>query len=183
MGSYPGMTTKALPKEGGKKGLSKPEKAPDAWVAITGEVNVATGQDELELVMASKEGNVETNADNLNVPDEAVGELATTIAWPELTLALSSGTLDIEAVFSRTPELMAGSEFSTDWATATAVSLDIDKADIDEAAVTITGAADDDWADEDEVENRPAEKLLKVEHGWDMLKKIKLNYANQPHNR
>ena len=162
MGAYSGLTTKALSREGRKQGLSKPDKAPVTWVAITGEVNVATGQDELELVMAGKEGNVETNADNLNVPDEAVGELATTIAWPELTLALSSWTVDIEAVFSRTPELMAGSEFSTDWATATAVSLDIDKADIDEAALTITGVADDDWADEDEVENRPAEKLLKI---------------------
>ena len=91
MGAYPGLTTKALPKEGGKKGLSKPEKAPVTWVAITGEVNVATGLDELELVMAGKEGNVETNADNLNVPEEAVGELATTIAWPELTLVLSAG--------------------------------------------------------------------------------------------
>lgn len=170
MGAYPGLTTKALPKEGGKKGLSKPEKAPVTWVAITGEVNVATGLDELELVMAGKEGNIETNADNLNVPEEAVGELATTIAWPELTLVLSAGTLDKDNVFSRTPEMMAGSEFSKVWGTDTTISLDIDVADIDEAAVTITGAADDDEADKDEVKNWPAEKLLKVERGWDMLK-------------
>ena len=156
---------------------------PVTWVAITGEVNVATGRDELELEMAGKEGNVETNADNLTIPDEAVGELATTIAWSELTLALSAWTLDIEAVFSRTPELMAGSEFSKAWATDTAVSLDIDKADIDEAAVTMTGAADDDGADDDEVENRPAEKLLTVERDWDILKtNSEINYAKQPHN-
>ena len=56
------------------------------------------------------------------------------------------------------------------WGTDTTISLDIDVADIDEAAVTITGAADDDEADKDEVKNWPAEKLLKVERGWDMLK-------------
>ena len=61
-------------------GPSKPENAPVTWVAITGEVNAAMGQDELEPVMAGTEGNVKTNAGNLNVPDEAARELATTIA-------------------------------------------------------------------------------------------------------
>ena len=65
---------------------------------------------------------------------------------------------------------MAGSEFSRAWTTATAISRERDVADIEEAAVTTTGAADDDRAEEDEVRNRPADKLLKVEHGWDMLK-------------
>ena len=170
MGACLGATTKALLNEGEKKGPSKPEKAPVTWLTITGEVNVATGWDELEPVMASTEGNIDTNAGNLNVPDEAVGELTVTIARPELTVALSGGTLDIEAVFSRTTEMMAGSEFSKAWATATAISLDIDVVDIDEAAVTITGAADDDRADDDEVKNRPADKLLKVERGWDILR-------------
>ena len=55
-------------------------------------MNVATGQDELEPVMTGTEGNVDTNAGNLNVPDEAAAELAATIAWLELTLALSGGT-------------------------------------------------------------------------------------------
>ena len=56
--------------------------------------------------------------------------------------------------------MMAGSE----------LSLDVDVVDIDKATVTVTGAADNDRADEAEVKNRPADKLLKVERGWDILK-------------
>lgn len=66
--------------------------------------------------------------------------------------------------------MMARSEFSKAWTTATALSLDIDVVNIDKATVTVTGAADNDRANEDEVKNRPADKLLKVEHGWDILK-------------
>ena len=84
-------------------------------------MNVATGRDQLESVMAAMEGNVETNAGNLNVPDEAMTKLTTTIAWPGLTLAITSGTLDIEVVFSQTEEMMAGSEFSRAWATVTTI--------------------------------------------------------------
>ena len=87
-------------------------------------MNVATARDQLEAVMTGTEGNVEMNAGNLNVPDEPAGELATTIAWPQLTLAITGGTLDIEAEFSQTAEMMAGSEFSRAWATATAISLE-----------------------------------------------------------
>ena len=108
--------------------------------------------------MAGTEGNVDTNAGNLNVPDEAAGELAGTIARPELTLALSGRTLDIKAVFSRTAEMMAGSKFSETWATATTILLDIDVVDID------------DRVNEYKVKNRPADKLLKVKLGWDILK-------------
>ena len=100
-------------------GLSKPENALVTWVAITGELNVATGQD--EPVMGSTEGNVKMNAGNLNVPDKASGELAASIAWPELTLATSGRKLDIEAVFLQTAEMMAGNEFSRAWSTATAI--------------------------------------------------------------
>ena len=121
-------------------------------------MNVATGRDELEQVVAGTEGNVDTNAGNLNVPDEAAGELAGTIARPELTLALSGRTLDIKAVFSRTAEMMAGSKFSETWATATTILLDIDVVDID------------DRVNEYKVKNRPADKLLKVKLGWDILK-------------
>ena len=133
-------------------------------------MNVATGRAELKPVMAGTEGNLEANIGNLNVPDEAVGEPATTIAWPEITLAKSGGTLDREAVFSRTAEMMAGSEFSRAWATATAISLEMYVAGIEEAAITTTGYADYDRADEDEVKNRPADRLLKIERDWDMLK-------------
>ena len=179
MGACPGPTTKALSNEGERTGLYKPENAPVTWVAITKEVNAATGRDELEPVMAGKEGNVETNAGNLNVPDEAARELATTIAWPELTLAITGETLDIGAVFSRTAEMMAGSEFSRAWATATAISLEKDVADVEEAAVTTTGVADDDGAEEEEVKNRPAYMILKVERGWDMLEQKSHDSQNE----
>lgn len=106
MGACPEPTMKALSNEGEKTGLSKPEKVVVIWVTLTGEVNLATGQD--EPVMASTEGNVKTTAGNLNVPDKASGELATSIAWPKLTLAISGRKLDIEAVFLQTAEMMAG---------------------------------------------------------------------------
>lgn len=79
-----------MSKEGEKTGPSKPENTLVTWLAITGEVNIATGRGELEPVMAGMEGNVETNAGNLDVPDEAARELATTIAGSELTLAITS---------------------------------------------------------------------------------------------
>ena len=66
--------------------------------------------------------------------------------------------------------MMAGSEFSRAWATATAISLEKDVADVEEAAVTTTEAADGGGAAEEEVRNRPAERLLKVEHGWHVLR-------------
>ena len=77
-----------------------------SWVAVTGEVNVAVKQDELEPVMAGTDRNVEVNAGNLNMPDEATRGLATTIAGPELTFVK---TMYIGA------EMRASSEFSLAW--------------------------------------------------------------------
>ena len=158
MGTCPGRTTKASSNEGEKTELSKPENALVTWVPITGKVNVATGQD--EPVMASTEGNVKMNAGNLNVPDKAVGELA------ELTLAISGRKLDIEAVFLQTTEMMAENEFSRAWSTATAILLEIDLADIEEATITATGAADDDGANEDEVEKKKASRQAFEGQKW-----------------
>ena len=155
-------------RDGGMSGADNKSLVERRWE--NGDVNVATGQDESELVMAGMEGKVEMNTGNLNVPDEAAGELATTMVWPELTLAISGGKLDMEALFSWTAEVIARSEFSKVWATATTISLKIDVADIEEAAVTTTRAADNDGANKDVVKNRPANKLLKVECGWYMLK-------------
>lgn len=71
---------------------------------------------------------------------------------------------------------MASSEFSRVWATATEISLEKDVAYTEEAAVTIFGIAEEDGAEEDEVfegqktrevKNRPTDKLLKVESGWE----------------
>lgn len=52
MGARPGPTSKALSKEGEQTELSKPEYMLVTWVAISGEVNTAARQDELEPVMA-----------------------------------------------------------------------------------------------------------------------------------
>ena len=60
MGACPGPTAKALLKEAEKMGQSRLENTLVTLVAITGEVNIATGRDELELVMAGTEGNIET---------------------------------------------------------------------------------------------------------------------------
>lgn len=60
IGARPGPTTKALSKEGEQTELSKPEYMLITWVALRGEVNAAVRQDELELVMASVDGNVKS---------------------------------------------------------------------------------------------------------------------------
>lgn len=49
--------------------------------------------------------------------------------------------------------MMAGSESSNAWATATAISLEKDLEDTEDATVTTTWAAEDDGAKEDIVEN------------------------------
>ena len=131
---------------------------------LTGEVNVATGQD--EPVMASTEGNVKTNAGILIVPDKALGELATSIAWPELTLAISGRKLDIEAEFLQTAEIMAGNELSRAWSTASAILLEVDLTDIEEATITTTGAADDDGANGDEVKKKKASRQAFEGRKW-----------------
>ena len=202
IGACPGPTRKALSKEGEKTGASEPENALFTWVAITGEVNVATGWDELERVMAGTEGNEETNTGTLNVPNEAARELATTIAGPELQMAITGGTLDTEALFSRTAEMMTGSEFSRAWAVAFAISLEREVADTEEVAVTTTGAAEDDGAEEDELRIgqptscrrlnvvgtclRQETRISQVEKGpltTRPRKAMDRKNANQPHNR
>ena len=65
---------------------------------------------------------------------------------------------------------MAGNKFCWVWATATEISLEKDVAYTEEAAVTIFGIAEEDGAEEDEVKDRPTDKLLKVESGWEMLR-------------
>jgi len=47
--------------------------------------------------------------------------------------------------------------------------------DIEEATITTTGAADNDGANDD----KAADKLLKVESGWDMLKKKSHDSQNE----
>ena len=166
MGARPGPTTKALSKEGELTELSKPEYMLVTWVAITGEVNAAVRQDELEPVMASADGNVE-KLSFLNISNKAARELTLTIAGPELTFVKTNdGTLDMGAVFSVTTKMMAGSEFSRAWLTPTAILLERDVEDTEAPTATATGAAEDDGAAEDVVKNRPADRLSEVEHSW-----------------
>ena len=73
------------------------------------------------------------------------------------------------------------SEFSKVWAMSTAILLERDMEDTEGAAVTTTGAAKDDGAAEDLVKNRPADRLLEVEHNWVRLR-IKSIYICSPKN-
>ena len=51
-----------------------------------------------------------------------------------------------------------GREFSRAWSTATAILLEINLADIEEATITTARAADDDGANEDEVKKKKASR-------------------------
>ena len=67
--------------------------------------------------MAGKEGKLATNGGNLNVPDEAAKEHATTMAGLELKLVIiGEGVLDTGAAFSRIAAMIVGNEFPMAWA-------------------------------------------------------------------
>ena len=109
---------------------------------------------------------METNAGNLNVPEEDAREPAVTIAGLELTLVTTGeGALDTGQVLSRIAEMMAGREFSSAWAMAAAISFEKEVDAAVEAAVTLTGASEDGAVDEGAVKITPADKLLLVERG------------------
>ena len=74
-----------------------------------------------------------------------------------------------QAVFYQIAEMMAGSEFSSAWAMVVTILFEREVDAAVEAAVTITGASEDGAVDEGAVKNTPADKLLLVEHGWDIL--------------
>ena len=111
--------------------------------------------------MAGTGGNVETNDGNLNVPDDAAKEPATTIAALELTLETASGALDTGAELSRIPAIIVGSEFPRPVAMANAISSESEE---DVPAVTTTDAADDEGEEVQAVQMKTAAKLLLVEH-------------------
>lgn len=72
--------------------------------------------------MAGTGRKVETNDGNLNVPEDAAWEPATTIAELELTLVTAGEALDTGAELSRIAAIIAGSEFPRAVATADAIS-------------------------------------------------------------
>ena len=62
-------------------------------------------------MVADTEGNVDTNVDNVSVPEEAANEPATSIAGVEQTLDVTTdGVLDTGAVLSRIAAMMVGRE-------------------------------------------------------------------------
>ena len=81
--------------------------------------------------------------------------------------------------------MVASSEFSRRWAMAPAILLERDVEGTEDAAISTTGGGEDDGATEDVVKNRPANKLLKVECCWDMLRTkpmiARLINARSPH--
>ena len=100
-----------------------------SWVAITSKVNGGLRREELELVMGGADRNIETIAGNLNGTEEAAREYATTIAGYQpmhVRVTTTDRALDLGTVFSRIAQMMASSEFSNTWATATAISLEKD---------------------------------------------------------
>ena len=111
IGACPGPTTNALSTEGGSSELPKLVDMLETCVAITGEVNEGTGRAEVELVVAGTDRNVDTNAGNLNVSEEAANEPATTIAELEQTLVENAGgALDSDTMLSRIATMMVSSE-------------------------------------------------------------------------
>ena len=72
--------------------------------------------------MACTRRKVETNDGNLNIPEDAAWEPATTFAELELTLVTAGGALDTGAELSRIAAIIAGSEFPRAVATADPIS-------------------------------------------------------------
>ena len=133
-------------------------------MAVNGDAKDSTGRAEFEPVAADMDGNVDTNEGNVNVPDEAAKEPATTIAGVEPTLDVTTeGALDTGAELSRIAAMMVGRELLNAWAIAHAMSLENDEDVPVEAAETTTLAAEEE-GEEVHVEGiTPADKLLYVE--------------------
>jgi len=122
IGACPGPTTNAFSGDiKGGTNESPPPDEPLARVDITGEGNESTRQAESEPEMAGPGRKVETNDGNLNVPEGAAWEPATTIAELELTLVTAGGALATGAELSRIAAIIAGSEFPRAVATADAI--------------------------------------------------------------
>ena len=166
IGACPGPTTNALSTEGGKSELTKLEDELATSVAVNGDAKDSTGRAEFEPVVADMGGNVDTNEGNVNVPEAAANEPATTIAGVEQTLDVTTdGALDTGAELSRIAAMMVGRELLNAWATADAMSLENDEDVPVEAAETSTLAAEGE-SEEVHVEGiTPADKLLYVERG------------------
>ena len=72
--------------------------------------------------MAYMGGHVQINDRNLNVPDDAAKEAATTIAVLELTLKTAGGALDTGVELSQIAAIIVGSEFPRAVTTADDIS-------------------------------------------------------------
>ena len=82
----------------------------------------STGRAELESVVADMDGEVDSNAGNVHVPEEAVIEPATTVAGVEQTLDVTTEeALDVGAALSRIAAMMVGKELLNAWAIAEAM--------------------------------------------------------------
>ena len=112
--------------------------------------------------MAGTRRKVEINDGNLNVPEDASWELATTNAAAEVTLVIAGGALETGTELSRITAIMEGSEFPRAVAMADAISSEREE---DVWAVTATDAADDEGEEVQAVDTKPAAKLLLGERG------------------
>ena len=112
-------------------------------MAVNGDAKDSTGRAEFEPVVADMDGNVDTNEGNVNVPEEAANEPATTIAGVEQTLDVTTeGALNTGDELSQVAAMMVGRELLNAWVTADAMSLENDEDVPVEAAETTTLAAE-----------------------------------------
>ena len=116
-------------------------------------------------MVADRDGNVDTNEGNVNVPEEAANKPATTIAGVEQTLDVTTeGALDAGAELSLIAVMMVGRELNA-WAIADAMSLENDEDVPVEATETTMLAAEEEGEEVHVEEITPADKLLYVERG------------------
>ena len=156
-----GPTKNALSTEGGKRNLPKLEDMLVTRVAITSDAKDSMGLAEIEPVVADMDRNVDTNASNVNVSEEAANGPATTIAGLEQRLVITTGGgLDTGAVLSWITVMMVDSELPNTWAIADAISLERDEDLPAEAANTATVAAEEEGEDVQVVGTMPTVKLL-----------------------
>ena len=114
--------------------------------------------------MGDTHGNVhvDTNAGNVNVPEEAANKPATTIAGVEQMLEVTTeGALDTGAALTRIATIMVSRGLLNTWAIGDTMSLEKDKEVTAETAKISTAAAAEEEGGDVHVEGiMPADKLL-----------------------
>lgn len=128
-----------------------------------------------ELLMVKMVVNIDTNGGSLNVPEVEASELAATIAELETTLRTEGGkgaALETRGAWlsAQSVETKVIKECWSAWATMTVILFGSEFDAPDEAVVTTTESPDDGGVDLEKIGNKPANKLLDVDHKVDHWK-------------